>query len=82
MDFQKAIETIKQYLPDYANEHLTHSKGKNQFDCVFCGSGTGVNGTGAFTVITAVIIYRKFRNQFLLIWKMITQTFLSEPINI
>ena len=50
MDFQKAIETIKQYLPDYANEHLTHSKGKNQFDCVFCGSGTGVNGTGAFTV--------------------------------
>ena len=26
MDFQKAIETIKQYLPDYANEHLTQGK--------------------------------------------------------
>ena len=50
MDFQNAVEAIKQYLPDYANEHLKHSKSKNQFVCVFCGSGSGANSTGAFTV--------------------------------
>ena len=50
MDFQNAVEAIKQYLPDYADEHLKHSKSKNQFVCVFCGSGSGANSTGAFTV--------------------------------
>ena len=50
MDFQNAVETIKQYLPDYAEEHLEPSKGKNQFVCIFCGSGNGANSTGAFTV--------------------------------
>ena len=50
MDFQNAIETIKQYLPDYAEEHLKRSKEKNKFVCIFCGSGTGANSTGAFTV--------------------------------
>ena len=50
MDFQNAVETIKQYLPDYAGEHLEPSKGKNQFVCIFCGSGNGANSTGAFTV--------------------------------
>ena len=37
MDFQNAVEAIKQYLPDYAGEHLKRSKGKNQFVCIFCG---------------------------------------------
>ena len=50
VDFQNAVETIKQYLPDYAREHLEPSKGKNQFVCIFCGSGNGLNSTGAFTV--------------------------------
>ena len=50
MDFQNAVETIKQYLPDYAEEHLKRSKSKNQFVCVFCNSGNGLNSTGAFTV--------------------------------
>ena len=50
VDFQNAIETIKQYLPDYAEEHLKRSKEKNKFVCIFCGSGTGSNSTGAFTV--------------------------------
>ena len=50
MDFQNAVEAIKQYLPDYAGEHLKRSKEKNKFVCVFCGSGSGTNSTGAFTV--------------------------------
>ena len=50
MDFQNAVETIKQYLPDYVEEHLKRSKSKNQFVCVFCNSGNGLNSTGAFTV--------------------------------
>lgn len=50
MDFQNAIEIIKKYLPDYAEEHLEHSKEKNKFVCIFCGSGNGLNSTGAFTV--------------------------------
>lgn len=50
MDFQNAVEAIKQYLPDYAGEHLKRSKGKNKFVCIFCGSGNGANSTGAFTV--------------------------------
>ena len=50
MDFQNAIEAIKQHLPDYAEEYLKRSKVKNQYNCIFCGSGTGANSTGAFTV--------------------------------
>ena len=50
MNFQNAIETIKQYLPDYAEKNLKRSKEKNKFVCIFCGSGTGANSTGAFTV--------------------------------
>ena len=50
LDFQNAVEAIKQYLPDYAEEHLEHSKEKNKFVCIFCGSGNGLNSTGAFTV--------------------------------
>ena len=44
------MEIIKQHLPDYAYEHLEKSKGKNQFVCPFCGSGTGTHATGALTV--------------------------------
>ena len=44
------IEKIKPYLLDYVNEITTKSKGKDQYVCPLCGSGTGHNGTGAFTV--------------------------------
>ena len=50
MNFQKTTEEIKKHLPEYAEEHLEKSKGKNQYVCIFCGSGTGSNATGAFTV--------------------------------
>ena len=50
VDFQNAVEAIKQYLPDYAEEHLKRSREKNKFVCVFCGSGSKSNSTGAFTV--------------------------------
>lgn len=41
---------IKPYLLDYVNEITTKSKGKDQYICPLCNSGTGKNGTGAFTV--------------------------------
>ena len=50
MDFGRAKEEIKARLPEYAEAVLTRSKGKNQYNCPFCGSGTGAKATGAFTV--------------------------------
>ena len=40
---------FKVFTKQYAMQHLTKSKG-NQYVCPFCGSGTGENGTGAFTL--------------------------------
>ncbi len=42
-------DEIKAYLGDYIREITQESKGKNQYVCPFCGSGTGIHGTGAFT---------------------------------
>ena len=50
MNFDRAKEEIKARLPEYAEAVLTRSKGKNQYNCPFCGSGTGAKATGAFTV--------------------------------
>ena len=50
MEFKKAIQELKGYIRDYAEEMLTKSKSKNQYECIFCGSGTGSNGTGALTI--------------------------------
>ena len=50
MKFKKAIQELKGYIRDYAEEMLTKSKSKNQYECIFCGSGTGSNGTGALTI--------------------------------
>lgn len=50
MDFDRAKEEIKARLPEYAAAVLTRSKGKNQYNCPFCRSGTGPKATGAFTV--------------------------------
>ena len=43
-------EKIKEYLINYVEEVTTKSGSKNQYICPFCGSGTGKNHTGAFTV--------------------------------
>ena len=40
---------IKRHLIDYVHEITTKSKGRNQYICPICGSGTGNNHTGAFT---------------------------------
>ena len=50
MEFKKAIQELKGYIRDYAEEMLTKSKSKNQYECIFCGSGMGSNGTGALTI--------------------------------
>ena len=50
MEFERAVQELKGHIKDYANEMLTKSKGKDQYECIFCGSGTGSNGTGALTV--------------------------------
>lgn len=50
MIYENAKEEIKRHLPDYADTFLTRSKGKNQYNCPFCRSGTGPKATGAFTV--------------------------------
>ena len=50
IDFDRAKEEIKARLPEYAAAVLTRSKGKNQYVCPFCGSGTGAKAPGALTV--------------------------------
>lgn len=49
---QDQIEAGKQFLEDYANEVLIPSPkgGRHMFNCPFCESGTGKNGTGAFSI--------------------------------
>ena len=42
-------EQLKPFLIDYIQEVTTKSKSKDQYVCPFCNSGTGRNGTGAFT---------------------------------
>ena len=60
MRYETTAEEIKKRLPDYAEERLTRSKGKNQYNCPFCGSGTGSKGTGAFTVYPGDNRYKCF----------------------
>ena len=42
------LETLKVYLPQYLTTITQHRKGK-QYNCPFCGSGTGKNGTPALS---------------------------------
>ena len=44
------IDEMKTHLPEYAEEMLTKSKGKDKYICPFCNSGTLKNKTGALTV--------------------------------
>ena len=50
MEFEIVVQGLKGYIRDYAEEMLTKSKSKDQYECIFCGSGTGTKGTGALTV--------------------------------
>ena len=50
MEFEIVVQGLKGYIRNYAEEMLTKSKSKDQYECIFCGSGTGTKGTGALTV--------------------------------
>lgn len=40
---------LKYYIRDYAEQYLTKSKSKDQYVCIFCGSGTGQGKEPKFT---------------------------------
>ncbi len=53
-------ETLKTFLLDYIQEVTQKSKGKDQYVCPLCNSGTGRNGTGAFTFYPETNSYKCF----------------------
>ena len=53
-------ETLKTYLLYYIQEVTQKSKGKDQYICPLCNSGTGKNGTGAFTFYPETNSYKCF----------------------
>ena len=53
-------ETLKTFLLDYIQEVTQKSKGKDQYICPLCNSGTGKNGTGAFTFYPETNSYKCF----------------------
>lgn len=53
-------ETLKTYLLDYIQEVTQKSKGKDQYIYPLCNSGTGKNGTGAFTFYPETNSYKCF----------------------
>ena len=50
MEFERAVQELKGHIKDYAEEMLTKSKTRGQYECVFCGSGQGAKATGALTI--------------------------------
>ena len=50
MDRQEAREQLKGYLRRYVESVTQKSKGANMYVCPLCGSGSGRNGTGAFSI--------------------------------
>lgn len=50
MKREDAREYLKDYLKDYVEQVTSRSKGANMYVCPLCGSGSGPNGTGAFSV--------------------------------
>ena len=53
-------DRLKPFLIDYIQEITSKSKGRNQYICPFCNSGTGRNGTGAFTFYPETNTYTCF----------------------
>lgn len=47
---ERIREYLKTCLESYVNSITQKSKGKDLFVCPLCGSGTGTNGTGAFSL--------------------------------
>ena len=46
-----SFEDLKPYLPEYVERITERSRTqRNQYVCPLCGSGTGKNHTGAFTI--------------------------------
>ena len=56
------IISIKPFLLEYIHEitKLSKHNSKNQYICPFCNSGTGYNGTGAFTYYPDTHTYNCF----------------------
>lgn len=50
MDFKESRELLKLNLEEYVNTITNKSRGKHQYICPCCGSGSGRNGSGAFTL--------------------------------
>ena len=50
MDRKEAREHLKGYLKSYVESVTPKSKGANMYVCPLCGSGSGKNGTGAFSI--------------------------------
>lgn len=50
MDRQDAREQLKGYLRSYVESVTQKSKGANMYVCPLCGSGSGKNATGAFSI--------------------------------
>jgi replicative DNA helicase len=50
MDRDQARRQIKGNLRDYVERITEKSKGANMYVCPLCGSGSGPNGTGAFSI--------------------------------
>ena len=53
-------ERLKPFLIDYIRGITQKSKGKDQYICPLCNSGTGHNGTGAFTYYPDTHTYKCF----------------------
>ena len=53
-------ERLKPFLLDYIQEITQKSKGRDQYICPLCNSGTGHNGTGAFTYYPDTHTYKCF----------------------
>ena len=50
MDFENIKTELKERLTDYVESITEKSKGANMYICPICGSGTGHNHTGAFSI--------------------------------
>ena len=50
MDREQTRSLLKDRLTEYVESITQRSKGRNMYICPLCGSGTGKNGTGAFSI--------------------------------
>lgn len=60
MNKEEAITIAKSRLTDYVSKVTTPSRGKNMYVCPLCKSGTGKNGSGAFSVDTRTDRFKCF----------------------